>query len=142
MAYVLIVDQSPAVRESLVKVLGRGDLEVAGVAPSAMAASLAARRPDLLLLHCARAVDCLPLLREVRAVPGRDGLPVIVYARRLDPAVRRKALAFGAVEYIVKGRSDWDTLLTRVEEHLPRAGPVRGRTATGVPADGQATVDE
>jgi two-component system response regulator AtoC len=123
MQSVLVVDDEPAVRESLRMLLKREcDVETAADVDSALA-SITQNPPDLVLLDVAMpgrsGLDLLPELRE----RGLD-IPVIVLTASNTVAVAVQAMKLGAADFITKP-FELDTLRIRVRKLLEQHQLVR-----------------
>jgi putative two-component system response regulator len=59
----------------------------------------------------------LDVLTAVRADPATAGVPVVMYSAVTDPAVRRRAMDLGAVDYLVKSRASYDELQATVDRY-------------------------
>jgi len=101
---ILVVDDSPIVRDLLCEVLGSAGLSVS-VAPEGRTAlqMLEIERPDAVLTDLDMPImDGLELLRAIRS--RWQDLPVIVLSTRGSDADRRQAAALGADAYVVKSQ--------------------------------------
>jgi chemotaxis protein histidine kinase CheA len=101
---VLVVDDSPIVRDLLCELLGSAGLSVS-IAPEGRTAlqMLELERPDAVLTDLDMPVmDGLALLREIRA--RWQDLPVVVLSTRGSETDRRQAAALGADAYVVKSQ--------------------------------------
>jgi putative two-component system response regulator len=59
--------------------------------------------PDLLILDYQMPdIDGLQFMERLRAMPGRDDLPVLMVTANLDRELRRRALAIGATDFLQK----------------------------------------
>jgi two-component system response regulator MprA len=119
----LVVDDDPALRRSLERVLRLADYEVA-LAEGGRAAleALAAGEISLVVLDVAMAPpDGLEVLRRMRA--GGDGTPVLMLTARATVPDRVDGLEAGADDYLVKPFA--------VEELLARVRALLRRTESG-----------
>ena len=83
-------------------------------------------RPDLVLLDVMMpGIDGLEVLRRLRGDRRFAELPVLMYSAVSDEETRSAALAAGAQEYLVKGRSQWPDVQATIERHLPPPHPMR-----------------
>jgi CheY-like chemotaxis protein len=142
MATILVVDDDPAARKPMTRLLQMEGYDVvcACDAFTAMAQAMN-RHPDLILLDVAMppmdGLTFLFLLRE-RSY-GRD-VPVIVVSGQEDPKTIERARKLGVCEYLVKSQFKTSDLLELIREHCLK--PVTPRnavlptTATDAPAAG------
>ena len=99
----LVADDHPALREALVKLLDVLGFEVVGAAADGVDAVAMANElgPDVVLMDLSMAVlnglDATRLLRE-----DLPAVPVVVLSAHDSAALKREALAAGAVAYLVK----------------------------------------
>jgi PAS domain S-box-containing protein len=132
MARILVVDDEPALRNYLARVLrGRGyEIALAGDGASALAA-LAAEAPDLLLLDLTLPDrDGMEILRLLRAGEGISArIPVLLVSGRGFPSDRVKGLRAGGDDFLAKP-FDTEELLARIDALLRRTA------GTGIPAAG------
>jgi DNA-binding response OmpR family regulator len=78
-------------------------------------------KPDLMLLDLGLPrVDGLELLEAVVGEPGLDGVSVVVYSARVDPAAVEAARRLGACDYLLKGGA-WEETYRRIESCLAGA---------------------
>ncbi len=122
---ILVVDDDPAHRDTLVRLL-----RLCGYAASAAAdgqAALDALRgggapPDLVLLDM-----MMPVLSgtDVLRAMGEDSalrrVPVVVYSAAHEPHARQAALALGARDYLVKARAGLDEIRDAITRHARAA---------------------
>jgi len=104
MATILIVDDEPDVRvllEESLKLAGH-DVVTACDGEDALA-KLKRRRYDLMVLDIMMPrLDGYSVLEQVRAMPSRADIPVIVVTAKHDPDGVMREFEFGAVDHIVK----------------------------------------
>ena len=102
---ILLADDNADMRAYVAGILARGGYDVEAVEDGA-AALAAARRgplPDLILTDVMMpGLDGFALLREVRADPAMEGLPVILLSARAGEEARIDGLAAGADDYLTK----------------------------------------
>jgi PAS domain S-box-containing protein len=117
--YVLVVDDEQLIRDLLMRALGERGYEVATCADGEAAlASIAARRPDLILLDLMMPkLDGFDVLRALRRDPETVGMQVIVLTARASQEVLQEALAEGADDYISKP-FHLGEVMARVRAHL------------------------
>ncbi|KAA9005705.1 diguanylate cyclase [Histidinibacterium aquaticum] len=95
----------------------RYDVEVAA-SLSAAARSMAARRPDLVLVDCgAGDPEDLAILQDVRALPGAPGVPIVAMGGLDSPDARLAGFAAGADEVMTTPIHDV-LLLARIRSLL------------------------
>ena len=119
---ILVVDDDPAVRDSLRRSLAFNgyEVEVAGDGQRALTA-IALRRPDLVVLDVMMpGLDGLETCRRLRAA-GED-IPVLMLTAREAVADRVSGLDAGADDYLVKPFA-LDELLARLRALLRRSVP-------------------
>ena len=117
---VLVVEDSPASREVVMRILRRQGYAVEGAA-DAFEALLAIRRrqPDLVLLDIMMpGMDGITLLAMLHDEPATRELPVILLTALSDETRRERARELGAKEFLVKTRFSYDELLGQVEKHV------------------------
>jgi DNA-binding response OmpR family regulator len=125
MPTILVVDDDPAARKPMTRLLQMDGYEVicADDACTAMAQAVG-RHPDLILLDVAMppmdGLTFLFLLRE-RSF-GRD-VPVIVVTGQDDPHTVERARKLGVCEYLVKTRFKTSELLDLIRHHCLKANP-------------------
>jgi EAL domain-containing protein (putative c-di-GMP-specific phosphodiesterase class I)/CheY-like chemotaxis protein len=124
MATVLVVDDEPAVRRLLSRVLTRRGFAVLQAADGAEALNtIEASAVDLVLLdHVLPDQSGTAVLIQIRSNPATITLPVILVTGNADPEHRVAGLEAGANDYLAKP-VDLDELVARVRSHL------RGRDA-------------
>jgi DNA-binding response OmpR family regulator len=80
--------------------------------------SLAARRPDLILMDIMMPdQDGISLTRELRADEKTSAIPILVVSGLADAGTLNDALLFGAVDYLVKP-VDMDALKAKIDRAL------------------------
>jgi two-component system response regulator MprA len=122
---ILVVDDEPAVRDSLERALKLEgyQVELAADGSEAMSA-LADHQPDAVVLDLMMPrVDGLEVCRRMRA--GGDRTPVLVLTARDTVSDRVKGLDAGADDYLVKPFA-LDELLARLRALLRRSGASAG----------------
>jgi two-component system OmpR family response regulator len=123
---ILIVDDDPELRELLRAYLGGNGFEVDTAGDgAAMRRSLAAARPDLVILDLMLpGEDGLALCRELRAgraTPSAPMLPILMLTARGEDTDRIVGLEMGADDYLPKPFNPRE-LLARIRSILRRAG--------------------
>jgi two-component system phosphate regulon response regulator OmpR len=134
-ARVLVVDDDPAIRDTLLEYLGSHGFEVAAAADGAAArAAIQERVPDVVLLDVGLpGEDGLSLARFIR---DRYDIGIVMVTAAGDVVDRVVGLEMGADDYIAKPfdprelRARLKSVLRRLQERGERAAPV----AAGAPA--------
>jgi two-component system phosphate regulon response regulator PhoB len=124
--HILIVEDERAIREMIAFGLKRNGFEVgqAGDAEAARA-SIAARRPDLVLIDwMLPQISGLELARSLKAVRETQELPIIMLTARGEEHDRVTALDSGADDYVTKPFSARE-LLARINAVLRRAASMK-----------------
>lgn len=104
MSKVLVVDDDDDMRDLIGFVLRRADHEVVEVGDPLAAADVATSGDfDLAVLDWSMPqMDGGDLCAQLRAVPGLDGLPILVLTAHADAATRGRAFEAGATDYMSK----------------------------------------
>lgn len=104
MATILIVDDEPDVRLFLEESLKLAGHDVVSAADGRVALNkLHRRRYDVMVLDIMMpGVDGYSVLQEVRGMPSRADMPVIVVTAKHDPDGVMREVEFGAVDHIAK----------------------------------------
>jgi len=126
MGRILIVDDAPASREAMSRLLQREGYEtfVAGNGEEGIM-QLRSKHPDLVLLdHMMPKVDGLTFLAQIRRFPKWKTLPVIMMTGMKDTSHKMKATALGVEEYVVKTETSPPDLVGQVKRLLPVGGSV------------------
>jgi two-component system response regulator MprA len=145
-AFVLVVDDDRALRDSVSRVLEIEGYRVQAVGDGAAALSAVVReRPDAVILDLGLPhVDGLTVCRILR--DGGDRTPILVLTARSDVSDRVEGLDAGADDFLTKPFALAE-LLARLRALLRRAGavpapppepPIPGPHAVGAPAPGLA----
>ena len=135
MATVLVVDDDPAARKPLARLLQMEGHEVVCAENAIMAmASALNHHPDLILLDVAiPPMDGLTFLFLLREKPAGKEVPVIVISGQDDPRTLQRARELGVHHYLVKSQYKTRELLDLVRgyclrsEHQPEASIVNGQ---------------
>lgn len=119
---ILIVDGDQVSAPSLARLL-RYNGHAAEVVPSPIEALalLPTRKPLAIVVELA--LQYLPgveFIRAIRADTSYSDVPIVVYTGEFSQEAAHKALAAGAVEVIIKGTVGTQSLLSRIERHLPK----------------------
>jgi DNA-binding response OmpR family regulator/anti-sigma regulatory factor (Ser/Thr protein kinase) len=120
---VLVVDDSLTVRMDLAEALqGAGLNTVACESLAAARAALAEHAVGVVVLDVQLPDgDGIELLREIRAMPGRATLPVLLLSTQADVQDRIRGLDTGSDDFVGKPY-DRDYVIARVRDLLARAG--------------------
>jgi CheY-like chemotaxis protein len=120
-SHLLVADDDDGVREMLVLLLRTGGFEVQAVANGREACAAARTScPDLLLLDVMMPVqDGFSALRELKADPATNGIPVLLVSALATPADLLAAQEAGAAGYLTKPFRTHE-LLDRVDALLHR----------------------
>jgi DNA-binding response OmpR family regulator len=131
---ILIVEDEASTRDLLQMVLEGQGYVVEAVPDGASAVTrIQAGGIDLVLLDVLLpGLYGMAVLRQVRAAPGGERLPIVLLTALADEGHRRAGLAAGANDYVAKP-FDLDDLLVRVRRWV--------RTGRGAPPSGRAPRD-
>lgn len=102
---VLVVEDEPEIQQLIRTMLERVGWEVVSAldVPQAVNILRAKPLPDVMLLDLMLpGIDGYELLRQMRAKPVFDNLPVIIVSALADPDSIRKGLDLGADRYVTK----------------------------------------
>jgi DNA-binding response OmpR family regulator len=121
---ILVVDDRPDTRYTLVRMLAGAGYDVRETASGRDALRLARIPPDLIVLDIAlQDIDGFEVVRRLKADTATSCIPVVhktaVYR---DPEHRRRGLEAGADEYLVEPFEP-ETLVDAVRRLLARRGP-------------------
>lgn len=120
---IYVVDDDPAIRRSLERLLETADLRVNSYATPAAFLNVAAGLPAGCLLLDLRMPEMNGLELQARLLALRPDLPVIVVTGQGDVQSAVRAMKAGAIDFIEKPYRDAD-LITAIESAL--AGDIRG----------------
>jgi CheY-like chemotaxis protein len=124
MSTVLVVEDSNAAREVVMRILEREGYDVIGACNGLEALDQLHSRaqiPDLLLLDVMMPeMDGLALLQKLRHEPQYKEMPVILLTALSDEGRINRARELGVREYLVKTRFSYDELLDHVGKHVIR----------------------
>jgi len=122
MSTVLVVEDSVAAREVVMRILRREGYEVIGASNGREALDTLDRtHADLVLLDVMMPeMDGMTMLDVMRKSPQLRELPVILLSALSDEARIQRARELGVSEYLVKTRFSYDELLGHVHKHLAR----------------------
>jgi len=117
-ARVLVADDNSDLRQYLMRLLAeRYDVEAVADGQAALAAARE-RAPDLILSDVMMPrLDGLGLLRELRAGPALQEIPIILLSARAGEESRLEGMQAGADDYLIKPFSARE-LTARVEAHV------------------------
>ena len=123
-ARVLVVDDEPAVRESLGRTLRFEGYDVVEAADGVDALDAVEKHsPDLVILDVMMPrIDGLDVLRAVRSNPRTAGVPVVMFTAAGEGELRDHAMRQGATGYWVKGSLDLMQLDQHLSNYLGQAG--------------------
>src|SRR5262249_20481469 len=118
-AHVLVVDDDPLIRQTIVNYLGDYEMQVTALASGREIADVIAREMiDLLILDLKlHGEDGVDIARRIRA---DSNMPIIMLTGRRDEADRVMALELGADDYLTKPFSPRE-LLARIRALLRRS---------------------
>jgi DNA-binding response OmpR family regulator len=122
MGLILVVDDDPAARKPLARLLKMEghDVLCAENAVAAMASAIG-HKPDLILLDVAiPPMDGLTFLFLLRERPYGKDVPVIVISGLDDERTLARARELGVCEYLVKSQFKTRDLLDSVRKHCPK----------------------
>ena len=121
---VLVVDDALTVRELQRSILQRAGYETRVAADGAEALRmLRDHRADVVVTDVDMPImDGVALTAAIRATPGLERTPVIVLSAREAESERRRALAAGADEFLVKSAFEEKSMLDAVARRLPAPG--------------------
>jgi DNA-binding response OmpR family regulator len=124
-AQVLVVDDDPDIRESIVEALKIAGYQVGAAATGAGALAACQQHcPDLVLLdQMLPDVDGLEVCRRLRDGAPTKRVPIVFLTARTSEKDRVRGLAAGADDYVVKPFSTAELLL-RIRAVLRRSTPV------------------
>jgi CheY-like chemotaxis protein len=128
MAKILVVDDEEDLRDILVRIVGGAGHEVLAAHDGASAIAAArASQPSLVILDLMMpGTDGFDVLRTLRADPGGQDVPVVVYTALSDRKSRERAMALGATAYLVKNEVGVKELRAMVDQYAtPETPPTR-----------------
>jgi DNA-binding response OmpR family regulator len=129
---VLIAEDEPFIVESLTFLLTKAGYRVESHANGTQALqAIVERRPDLVLLDVMLpGLNGFDVLRQVRATPGLQRLPVLALTAKGQEADRKRMLDLGADAFVTKPFSNKD-LLTRIAALLDGPGAASDPAVAG-----------
>ena len=121
MSTILLVEDTPIIREPLARLLQAEGYEVLAAGDGLQANELLKqRRANLILLDVMMPhMDGVAFLESVRGNPMCAELPVIVVTAVLDSQRLNRLRELGVKSIITKGRFAFDNLMAEVRTHLP-----------------------
>jgi CheY-like chemotaxis protein len=127
------VDDEPAAREALRRMLERDGWRVAEAADGRAAlAVIAQERPALLLLDLMMpGMDGFEVVQALRADPAQRDLPIVIVTAKTLTAEERERLAGSVQRVLQKGAYTPPDLLAQVRAAIPAAVPSRGGSGQG-----------
>jgi len=128
---VLVVDDDPAQRKLIGRLLEHSDIELSFASSGVEALrSITHSVPALVLLDLRMPeIDGVEVLRRLRALPGGSELPVVIVTGSADRESVRATLDFGVVDFLVKP-FDRATLLGKVRRALGEVGAVAAQESS------------
>jgi DNA-binding response OmpR family regulator len=116
---ILVVDDTPRVRQAITYILSKKDYEVSTAGNAIETVNLISERlPDLILLDVMMPeVDGFQLCKKLKTTPATENIPVIFLTAKNAPSDIAKGLETGAVDYIKKPYNS-EELLLRIALHL------------------------
>ncbi len=119
MAHILVVDDDPDILRLMQFTLNNAEhtVTIAPDGPTALA-EIEKQTPDLIIADIMMPeMTGYQFTQKVRAIPGLEDLPILVYSARFQPIDQETALNAGATDYIPKTVSPKD-ILGKVNELL------------------------
>ena len=124
-AVLIVDDHLPTARTVAALLRYAGHRAACADGGAAALAHLQTDRPDVVVLDVMMpGMDGLTVLRRLREHPRLSALPVLMYSAVDDDEKRSAALAAGAQDYLVKGRTEWPELRAAIERYCTRADSV------------------
>ena len=122
MSTVLVVDDHPDLCDVLTRILRRSGFAAECVSDGAAALDFVRETPPRLVILDVMmpGLSGFDVLIALRSDPATAGIPVVMYSAVSDPAARERAVALGAREYLLKGRTNLDEIRGTVARY---AGP-------------------
>ena len=115
-----VVDDEDEVRRALQEMLTVfGYTVVAHAAAEALLASINPRQYGCIIADVRMpGLDGIDVLKTIRKHPKHKDLPVIVYSALSDPDTIDNAMKYGAQNYLVKSKADFQEIRNCIENHL------------------------
>ena len=119
MSTVLVVEDSPAARDVVTKILRREGYDVVSATNGYEALdALRHSTPDVMLLDVMMPeMDGMTVLSHLRDDPEHKDLPVILLTALSDDTRMQQARDLGVSDYLVKSRFSYDDLVYRVGKY-------------------------
>ncbi len=113
---ILIVDDQKDLGTALERLLRYSGHEAVSVTGGAEAlAMLHLRKPSLVVLDVNMPdMDGLTVLRTIKEHDELKSVPVAMYSADTQPATQEEAKRLGAVDYLLKGTTGFDVLVTQI----------------------------
>jgi DNA-binding response OmpR family regulator len=143
MATILVVDDDPAARKPLARLLKMEGYEVVCAENAIMAMAQAiGRHPDLILLDVAMPpMDGLTFLFLLRERTFGKDVPVIVLSGHGDAHTMERARKLGVCEFVVKSEYRPRKLLELIRHHCLKSAGDGAPTATAADAGGSVVAN-
>jgi len=121
MSTILVVDDDPACRELLRRILPRsGHVVVVATNGKDALTAISEHPPQLILLDLAMPqMDGLTFLRNLREMPQYANTPVILCTAIANRDIVRIAASLGVKDYLLKSEYTIQTLTDRIALYLP-----------------------
>jgi CheY-like chemotaxis protein len=115
---ILIVDDQKDIGASLKRMLRYAGHESVAVTGGAEAlAMLLVRKPSLLVLDVNMpGMDGLTVLKTIKEHPELNDVRIVMYSMDTHPAIILAAKKLGALDFLVKGSTGFDELISRICE--------------------------
>ena len=120
MSKVLVVEDSTAAREVVMRILRREGYDVVGAANGLEGLdAILSEDPDLVLLDVMMPeMDGFTMLEHLRRTQDHSDIPVILLSALSDEARLQRARDLGASGYLVKSRFSYDDLVEEVAKNV------------------------
>lgn len=124
---ILIIEDDPGIRQTLVDVLEMNGHEVLAAADGETGLAQVPHRPDLILCDIGLpGLDGYGVIRAIRELPEGKELPFIFLTARAERRDQRLGMALGADDYITKPFTERE-LIEAIEARVHRQRPLRER---------------
>jgi CheY-like chemotaxis protein len=120
MSTVLLVEDTPIIREPLARLLADEGYDVSSASDGLQAQmQLATHRPDLIVLDVLMPhMDGLAFLQVLRTDPKTADIPVIALTAVLDSQCLTRLRTLGVKSIVTKGTFTFENLLTEIRQHI------------------------